>query len=42
MQYFVAGSLEGNDWTAVSADATPYPDLMYDIKKNLWKRVKNT
>ncbi|XP_076629285.1 angiotensin-converting enzyme [Colletes latitarsis] len=32
------GSLQGSDWTPISVDVTPYPDLMYNIKMNLWKR----
>nr|XP_003703938.1 PREDICTED: angiotensin-converting enzyme-like [Megachile rotundata]XP_012142021.1 PREDICTED: angiotensin-converting enzyme-like [Megachile rotundata]XP_012142022.1 PREDICTED: angiotensin-converting enzyme-like [Megachile rotundata] len=35
---YLFGSLEGNDWTPISVDITPYPDIMYSIKKNLWKR----
>ncbi|KOC69979.1 Angiotensin-converting enzyme [Habropoda laboriosa] len=35
---YLLGSLQGSDWTPISVDVTPYPDLMYSIKKNLWKR----
>ncbi|XP_011340921.1 angiotensin-converting enzyme 2 [Ooceraea biroi] len=32
------GSLRGYDWTDISSDALPYSDLIYGIKKNLWKK----
>ncbi|CAK9795323.1 Angiotensin-converting enzyme, partial [Anthophora quadrimaculata] len=35
---YLLGSLQGSDWTPISVDVTPYPDLMYNIQKNLWKR----
>lgn len=35
---FLLGTLQGNDWIPISVDITPYPDLMYNIKKNLWKK----
>nr|XP_034173869.1 angiotensin-converting enzyme-like [Osmia lignaria]XP_034173870.1 angiotensin-converting enzyme-like [Osmia lignaria] len=38
MPAYLSGSLQGNDWTSISVDVTPYPDIMYNIKKNLWKR----
>ncbi|XP_015430692.1 PREDICTED: angiotensin-converting enzyme-like [Dufourea novaeangliae] len=35
---YLLGSLQGSDWTPLSVDTSPYPDLMYNIKKNLWRR----
>ncbi|XP_050574084.1 angiotensin-converting enzyme-like [Bombus affinis] len=35
---YLLGTLQGNDWIPISVDVTPYPDLMYNIKKNLWKK----
>ncbi|XP_076296996.1 angiotensin-converting enzyme [Lasioglossum baleicum] len=35
---YLLGSLQGSDWTPVAVDVTTHPDLMHDIKKNLWKR----
>ncbi|XP_076246342.1 angiotensin-converting enzyme [Calliopsis andreniformis] len=35
---YLLGSLQGNDWTTISVDAVPYPDITYNIKKNLWKK----
>ncbi|XP_053978934.1 angiotensin-converting enzyme-like [Hylaeus volcanicus] len=35
---YLLGSLQGSDWTPISVDAVPYPERMYNIKKNLWKR----
>ncbi|OAD56235.1 Angiotensin-converting enzyme, partial [Eufriesea mexicana] len=32
------GSLQGSDWIPVAVDVTPYPDLMFNITKNLWKK----
>ena len=33
MPAYLSGSLQGNDWTSISVDVTPYPDIMYNIKK---------
>nr|XP_031845275.1 angiotensin-converting enzyme-like isoform X1 [Nomia melanderi] len=35
---YLLGSLQGSEWTPISVDASSEPDLMFDIKKNLWKR----
>lgn len=35
---YLLGTLQGTDWIPISIHVTPYPDLIYNIKKNLWKR----
>ncbi|XP_025987532.2 angiotensin-converting enzyme 2 isoform X2 [Solenopsis invicta] len=35
---YLLGSLQGYDWTDLSSDVLPYSELIYDIKKNLWKK----
>lgn len=35
---YLLGSLQGSDWTPISVDTTPYPDIMFNINKNLWKQ----
>ncbi|CAL7934213.1 unnamed protein product [Xylocopa violacea] len=35
---YLLGTLQGSDWTPIAVDVAPYPDLMYNIKKNLWKK----
>ncbi|XP_076766424.1 angiotensin-converting enzyme [Xylocopa sonorina] len=35
---YLLGSLQGSDWTPIAVDVTPHPDLMYNVKKNLWKK----
>lgn len=37
---FEKGSLQGYDWMDISSDTLPYSELIYDIKKNLWKKVE--
>ncbi|KAH0950931.1 hypothetical protein HN011_003249 [Eciton burchellii] len=35
---YLLGSLQGHDWSDISSDILPYSDLIYGIKKNLWKK----
>ncbi|XP_077255351.1 angiotensin-converting enzyme isoform X2 [Temnothorax americanus] len=35
---YLLGSLQGHDWTDVSSDALPYSELIYDLKRNLWRK----
>ncbi|KAL0108223.1 hypothetical protein PUN28_015047 [Cardiocondyla obscurior] len=35
---YLLGSLQGYDWTDISSDVLPYSELIYDLKKNLWKK----
>ncbi|XP_076655496.1 angiotensin-converting enzyme [Halictus rubicundus] len=35
---YLLGSLQGSDWTPVAVDVSTQPDLIHNIKKNLWKR----
>ncbi|KAG5326635.1 ACE enzyme, partial [Pseudoatta argentina] len=35
---YLLDSLQGYDWADVSSDALPYSELIYDLKKNLWKK----
>lgn len=37
---YLKGNLQGYDWTDVPSDVLPYSELIYDIKKNLWIKVK--
>lgn len=32
------GSLQGNDWSSFYIDTTPYSEITYTIRKNLWKK----
>ncbi|KAL6425876.1 hypothetical protein ACFW04_008893 [Cataglyphis niger] len=35
---YLLGGLHRCDWTDISSDVLPYSELIYDIKKNLWKK----
>ncbi|XP_011646803.1 angiotensin-converting enzyme-like isoform X2 [Pogonomyrmex barbatus] len=35
---YLLGSLQGYDWMDISSDALPYSELIYDLKKNLWRK----
>ncbi|XP_071647514.1 angiotensin-converting enzyme isoform X1 [Temnothorax longispinosus] len=35
---YLLGSLQGHDWTDISSDALPYSELIYDLKRNLWRK----
>lgn len=38
--FYLKGGLHRCDWTDISSDVLPYSELIYDIKKNLWKKVE--
>ncbi|XP_008546546.2 angiotensin-converting enzyme [Microplitis demolitor] len=35
---YLLGSLESHDWTPLAMDVIPYPNYIYDIRKNLWEK----
>nr|XP_012222251.1 PREDICTED: angiotensin-converting enzyme-like isoform X2 [Linepithema humile] len=35
---YLLGNLQGYDWTDIPSDVLPYSELIYDIKRNLWKK----
>lgn len=35
---YLLGSLRRSDWVGISVDVTPYPDVIFDIQKNLWEK----
>ncbi|XP_018307844.1 angiotensin-converting enzyme [Mycetomoellerius zeteki] len=35
---YLLDSLQGYDWTDISSDALPYSELIYNLKKNLWRK----
>ncbi|KAG7213428.1 hypothetical protein KM043_002712 [Ampulex compressa] len=35
---YMLGSLQEYDWTTMSVDIVPYQSIMYNIRKNLWKK----
>ncbi|XP_029161512.1 angiotensin-converting enzyme-like [Nylanderia fulva] len=35
---YLLGGLQRYDWTDISSDVLPHSELIYDIKKNLWKK----
>ncbi|XP_029664757.1 angiotensin-converting enzyme-related protein-like isoform X2 [Formica exsecta] len=35
---YLLGGLQRCDWTDISSDVLPYSELIYGIKKNLWKK----
>ncbi|XP_012521401.1 angiotensin-converting enzyme 2 [Monomorium pharaonis] len=35
---YLLGSLQGYEWTDISSDILPHSELIYDLKKNLWKK----
>lgn len=38
--FYLKGGLQRCDWTDISSDVLPYSELIYGIKKNLWKKVE--